>query len=182
VSPALLSLLSSSPINIALELHRSLTNTTHPFPIRIAPGNLTGDTHRRGRPPLHRGPAVPSTHRPNWPHLRNPLPSSVPCHHSVDAEPGPRRRIAAEPHRQSNSGRFAPCHPPNAVPSPPCWHVGPRPRCRPRSIPRWWAGWAICPRARAQLGRNPPAQLAEKTLFFFLFPFLFPIFTYLRIY
>jgi hypothetical protein len=43
VSSALLSLLSFYQINVALELHHSLMNTTHPFPSSIAPGNLASD-------------------------------------------------------------------------------------------------------------------------------------------
>jgi hypothetical protein len=90
MSPDLPSLLNSSPIVVALKLHRALASTTH------TPGSLTGDPHRRGCPPPRRGPAIPSALRPNWPYHRDPLPPPVPCHHSVVTEPGPRRRTAAD--------------------------------------------------------------------------------------
>jgi hypothetical protein len=48
VSPALPSLLSSSPIVVALELHYALASTTHPSPSPIAPGNLAGDPTAAG--------------------------------------------------------------------------------------------------------------------------------------
>jgi hypothetical protein len=48
VSPALPSLLNSSPIVVALELHRALASTTHPPPFPIMLGSLTGDPTAAG--------------------------------------------------------------------------------------------------------------------------------------
>jgi hypothetical protein len=177
VSPALSSLLSSSPIVVALKLHCALASTTHPPPFPITPGSLTGDPHRRGRPPPRRGPAIPGTLRPNWPYHRDPLPSPVPCHPSIITEPGNRRRTAAD----LTGGRVPtdspPRHPllaPSASPS--LWHVGPRLR---RRSP---AGGPSGPPAHAAGPNFPSAQLAEEISFLFLFPFSFPIYIYMYIY
>jgi hypothetical protein len=163
VSPALLPLLSSNQINVALELYHSLTNTTHPFPSPIAPGNLAGDpTVAAARHLTVDRPPRVST-RPNWPHLCNPLPPPMPCHHSVDAEPGHRRRTAAELHQRpvlTTANR--PFSPRCRYPPPPdawaCAH-GVRP-CRSSLL---WVGWAACPRARPRSARpkSPPTQLAD---------------------
>jgi hypothetical protein len=175
VSPTLLSLLSSSPINVALELHHpSRTRHTHSL-------HLLRPTTSPAIPPP-RAPATspwtgrPKHLRPNWPHLRNPLPPPVPCHHSVNAEPGPRRRTAAEPHRRSNSGWFAP------LPLPSSLACGPAPTAP--STPRTPLVGRLLARAPA-LGwaeNLPPGPARRKSLFLFLFPFLFPIFIYLCIY
>jgi hypothetical protein len=136
VSPALPSLLSSSPIVVALKLRRALTSTTHLPPFPITPGSLTGDPHRRGRPPTRHGPAIPSALRPNWPYHRDPLSPPVPCHHSVVTELGPRRRTAADLAGGRAPTGLPPRHPLLALSaSPSLWHVGPRPQCRPRAVP-----------------------------------------------
>jgi hypothetical protein len=175
VSPNLPSLLNSSPIVVALKFHRALTSTTHPPPFPITPCSLTGDPHRRGRPPPHRGPAIPSTLRPNWPYHRDLLPPPVPCHHSVVTEPGPRRRTIAD----LIGGRVPTgSPPPSAVSLPLPLARGPAPTA-PSPPP---AGGPSGPRVRARLGRIPPppsAQLAEEI--FFLFPFLFLFFIYMYI-
>jgi hypothetical protein len=154
VSPALLSLLSSSPINVALELHRSITNTTHPFPPSIAPSNLAGDPTATGARHLvvDRPSQAPSGQigpTSVIPYLR-PCLATTPSMQNRDRDgelprslTGGRTSTGSPPPRSS---------PPNAIPSPPRWHVGPRPRRRPRFVPRWWAGWVVCPRARAALG------------------------------
>jgi hypothetical protein len=134
VSPASPSLLSSSPIVIALKLHRDLASTTHPPPSPIAVGSLTGDLPRRGRPPPRRGPAFPSTLRPNWPYHRDPLPPPVSSHHSVVAEPGSRWRTAADLTGGRAPTGLPPHHPLLASSAPSLWHVGPRLRRRPRAV------------------------------------------------
>jgi hypothetical protein len=160
VSPALPSLLSSSAIVVALELHRSLTSTTHPSPAPIGPDNLIDESHRRGRLSPRRGPAIPSTLWPNWPHHHNPLPPPVPCHHFVVTEPGPRQRTVVGPHRQSSPDRFAPfpVRPPNAVSLPlPMAHgptpTAPSPRRSPAGGP---SGPPTRAAARAFAGPNSP--------------------------
>jgi hypothetical protein len=137
VSSALPSLLSSSPIVVALKLHSALASTTHPLPFPITPGSLTGDLPRRGRPPPRRGPAIPSALRPNWPYQCDTLPPPMPCHHSIVTETGSRRRIAVD----LTGGRVPtgspPRHPllaPSASPS--LWHVVQRPWRRPHARPR----------------------------------------------
>jgi hypothetical protein len=149
---------------------------SHPFPSTYCPGSLTGDP-RRGRPPPRRGPAIPSTLRPNWPYHCGPLSSPVPCHHSVVIELGPQRRTAAGPHRWSSSIRFAPPHPQRRQPPPPSGTWAHAHGDVPTSFPRWQAKWAAYPRGRARPrsdGPNsPPAQLAEEIPFLFLFLFLF---------
>jgi hypothetical protein len=176
VSPASPSPLNSSQIVVALELHHVLASTTHLPPSPIAPSSLTGDLPRRGRPPPHRGPALPSALRPNWPYHRDPLPPPVPCQHSIITEPGPP---AVGP------DRFAPCHPLLASSaSPSLWHVGPCPRRRPRVVPLLAGQVGRLPtRSRVPVlgwAEIPPAQLAEEISF--LFPFSFPIFIYMYIY
>jgi hypothetical protein len=163
VSPALLSQLSSSPINIALELHRS-SRTRHTHSLYLL------------RPAT--SPAIPTA--TSACHLAvdrlSQAPSGqigptsvIPYLHPCLAPLRRRRNLTATENRRGASSavelrpvRPHPPSPPNAVPSPPCWHVGLRPRS-PGS-------------------KSPPTQLAEKTLFFLLFPYLFPIFTYLCIY
>jgi hypothetical protein len=184
VSSALFSLLSYNQINVALELHHSLTNTTHPFPSPIAPGNLAGDPTAADarhlavdRPPrASTGQIGPASVTPT---ISRALP---PLRRRRTGPPTKNRRGTSPAAVLTAANRpFSPR--PMPLPPPPSdvWARthGVRP-CR-SSLP--WAGWAACPRAPA-LGwaEIPPAQLAEKTLFFFLFPFLFPIFTYLCIY
>jgi hypothetical protein len=158
VSPTIPSLLSSSPIVVALKLHSALASTTHPLPFPITPGSLTGDPHRHGRPPPRRGPAIQSALWPNWPYHRDTLPPPMPCHDSVVTEPEPRRRTAADLTGGRAPTGSPPRHPllaPSVSPS--LWHVGPRPRRRPRVVPPL-AGQVGClpTRARARLGRIPP--------------------------
>jgi hypothetical protein len=187
VSPASPSLLRSSPVVVALELHHVLASTTHPPPSPIGLGSLTGDLPRRGCPPPRRGPAFPSALRPNWPYHHDPLPPLVPYHHSVTSKLGSRRRTAAD-----LTGGWArpvrPLSPPPSVVSLPLpLACGPAPIApSPRRFP---AGGPSGPpartaaRARARLGRIPPStQLAEEISFLFLFPFSFPIFIHMYIY
>jgi hypothetical protein len=184
VSPALPSLLNSSPIAVALKLHRALASTTHPPPFPITPSSLTDDPHHRGRPPPHRGPAIPSALRPNWPYHRDPLPPPVPCHHSVVTEPGPRWRTVMD----LTSGRAPtgspPVTPPSVVSLPLPLARGPAPtapssRHSPAGGP---SGPPAHAAARARLGRIPtPAPLAEEISFLFLFSFSFPIYIYIDI-
>jgi hypothetical protein len=113
VSSALPSLLSSSPIVVALKLHSVLASTTHPLPFPITPRQ----PHRRSSRP--RAPATsswtgPSALRPNWPYHCDPLPPPVPCHHSIVIEPGSQRRTAAD-----LTGGRAPIGSPPPPPSPP---------------------------------------------------------------
>jgi hypothetical protein len=122
VSSALLSLLSSNQINVALKVYHSLTNTTHHSPSPIAPGNLAGDpttadacdlaVDRPSRAPF--GQINPSTMIP-YPH---------PC---LATSPTTRNRDPdGEPPWNHTGGRLRPVrprHPPNAVPSPPRWCV-----------------------------------------------------------
>jgi hypothetical protein len=156
-------------------------NTAHPFLSPIAPDNLAGDPTAAGA--CHLVVDRPSQAPPaKLAHPRNPLPLPVPCHHSVDAKPGPRRRTAVEPHRRSNSGQFAPS---NAIRSPPHWHVGPLPQRHPRSIPHWWADWAACPRARPPaLGwaEIPPGLATRENPFLFPFFHLFFLFSCIYVY
>jgi hypothetical protein len=165
---------------------------SHPFPSTYCPGGLTGDLPRRGGPPPHRGPAAPSTLRPNWPYHCDPLSPPVPCHRSVVTEPGHRQRTAVGPHRRSSSDQFTPCHPPPSAISPPSgtWarahDAVPVPTTSsPHRSP---AGGPSGPPARAPalgLAESPPAQLAGGTPFLFLFLFYFfsfPIFVYMYIY
>jgi hypothetical protein len=109
VSSALLSRLSSSPINVALELHRSLTNTTHPFPSPIAPGNLAGDPTATGARHLavDRPSQAPSGQigpTSVIPYLR-PCLATTPSMQNRDRDGEPSRSL---------TGRFAPL-----TPSPP---------------------------------------------------------------
>jgi hypothetical protein len=152
----------------------------HPPPSTIAPGSLTGDLPRRGRPPPRRGPAIPSALRPNWPYHRDPLPPPVPCHHSTVIEPGPRRRTAADLTGGRTPTNSPPCHPLLASSASPLWHVGPR--RSPAGGPSGPHAHAAA-RARARVGQIPPspAQLAKEISFPFLFPFYFPIF-YIYVY
>jgi hypothetical protein len=184
VSSALLSLLCSNQINVALELHHSITNTTHPFPPPIAPGNLAGDPTTADARHL-------AVDRPSQAPFSQINPSTmIPYHHACLATSPTtlNRDRDGEPSRSLTGGRLRSVPPPvtpsNVVSSPPRWRVGPHPQYRPCAVPRWWAG---CPpaRAHAQLGRKsppPPGPASRKSLFFFLFPFLFPIFIYLCIY
>jgi hypothetical protein len=151
VSPTLPSPLNSSPIIVALELHHVLVSTTHPPPSPIAPGNLTGDLPRLGRPLPRRGLAIPSVLRPNWPYHRDPLPPPVPCHHSIVTEPGPRRRSVAD----LTGGRARPVRPPSPPPSavslPLPLACGPAPTAPSPRVPT----------SSPLLGQNPPSGPAS---------------------
>jgi hypothetical protein len=186
VSSALPSLLSSSPIVVALKLHSALASTTHPLPFPITPGSHTGDLPHRGRPPPRRGPAIPSALRPNWPYHCDPLPPPVPCHHSVVTEPGSRRRTAADlTGGQALTG--SPLSPPPSVVSLPLplargpAPMAPSPRRSPAGGPSGLPAHAAA-RPYSTGPNSPPTQLAEEISFLFLFPFSFPIFIYMYIY
>jgi hypothetical protein len=153
----------------------------------------------------------PSTYCARQPHRRSP---AADAHHlTVDRLsqapsgqigpttiiPYPRPCLATTPSTQnrdpdgeptgaSPAVELRPVRPPhtprNTVPSPPRWHVGPRPRRRPRAIPS--AGGPSRPPARAAapplLGRIPPGPASRGNPFLFPFSISFPIFTYLCIY
>jgi hypothetical protein len=148
VSPALLPLLSSNQINVALVLHHSLTNTTHPFPSPIAPGNLAGDPTAVGarhlavdRPPQASTGQIGPT---------SVIPYLCPC---LATTPSTQNRATGEePPWNFTGGRFSPPRtvlspPPRRYPPPPpdAWARAHSVCPRRSSLP--WAGWAACPRA-----------------------------------
>jgi hypothetical protein len=117
VSSALLSLLNSSQINVALELHRSITNTTHPFPSPIAPDSLTSDlTVASAR---HLTVDRPSRAPSNQINPSTMIPYPHPC---LATSPTPRNRDRdREPPRNLTGGRLRPVRPPrhpSLTPSP----------------------------------------------------------------
>jgi hypothetical protein len=151
VSPALLPLLSSSQINVALELHCPLTNTTHPFPSPIAPDKLAGDPTTVGarhvvvdRPPRASTGQIGPT---------SVIPYHRPC---LATTPSTQNRATGEePPRNFTDGWFSPPRtalspppPPTSLPPPPpdMWARTHGVRPRHSSLP--WAGWAACPLAR----------------------------------
>jgi hypothetical protein len=180
VSPALPSLLSSSPIIVALELHHALASTTHPSPYLISPGSLTDDPTAAGARNLavDRSSQAPSGQIGPTTVIPYPARALPPLRRYRTGTPAENRR---GPHRQSGSDRFAPLL--TSSPPPSLWHVGTRPRHRPRAVPP--AGRPSGPPARAPArgwAESPPAQLAEQIPFLFLFPFSFPIFIYMFMY
>jgi hypothetical protein len=119
MSPALLSLLSYSPINAALELHRSLTNTTHPFPPPIAPGNLAGDPTAVGAHHLavdrpSQSPSGQIGPTSVIPYLR-PCLATTPSTQNRDRDGEPPWSLTDG---RTPAGSPPPPSPPNAVPSP----------------------------------------------------------------
>jgi hypothetical protein len=134
VSPALPSLLSSSPIVVAFELHRALASTTHPSPFPITPGSLTDDPTAAGA--RHLAVDWPSQVPSGQIGPTTVIPYPRPC---LATTPSSQNRDPSrEPPRTSPAVRLRPVPPvtpPNAVPSPSLWHMGPRPRCRPRAVP-----------------------------------------------
>jgi hypothetical protein len=109
----------SSPINVALKLHRSPTNTTHPFPSPIAPGNLAGDPTAAGA--RHLAVDRPSQAPSGQIGPTSVIPYLCPC---LATTPSTQNRdLDGEPLRSLTGGRTPtgspPRHPPNAVPSPP---------------------------------------------------------------
>jgi hypothetical protein len=120
----------------------------------------------------------------------DPLSPPVPRHPFTIAEPGPRRRTAAGPHRRS-SPAGSPLPVARTTSSAPLlWHVGPRHGAVPAPFPLL-AGRVgrlptrPCARPRSLGQKSPPAQLAQNSFFFFLFLFLFPFsisFSYFHIY
>jgi hypothetical protein len=107
VSSTVLSLLSVNQINVVIELHHSLTNTTHPFPSPIAPGNLAGDpttslwTGHPERPPAKCAPT-------------SVIPYLRPC---LATTPSAQNRATdEETPRNFTDGRFSP---PRTALSPP---------------------------------------------------------------
>jgi hypothetical protein len=174
VSSALLSLLSYNQINVVLELHHSLTNTTHPFPSPIAPGNLAGDPTAAGarhlavdRPPRASTGQIGPT---------SVIPYLRPC---LATTPSVKNRATdEEPPRNFTGDRFSPPLQPSSL-----WRVGQRPRRSPAPfLPSVGRLGRLPARPRSAWPISPPAQLAEKTLFFFLFHFFFLFFLYLCIY
>jgi hypothetical protein len=187
MSSALLSLLSFYQINVALELHHSLMNTTHPFPSSIAPGNLASDpTATDTRHPAVDRPPRASTGQIGsasiTPYLR-------PC---LATTPSTQNRDTGEEPPQNFTGSWF-SYPQTAL-SPPPTPLPPHPSdawAQPtafaRAVPPFLGPAGPPARGRTRVpalgwAEIPLTQLAEKTLFFFLFPFLFPIFTYLCIY
>jgi hypothetical protein len=180
VSPTLLSRLSSGPITVALELHHSLTNTTHPSPSPIVPGI-----------PRRRSPTADARH------LVVDRPSQAPSGQigPTTVIPYPRPCLATTPSTQNwdpggeppwglTGGRAPTGSPPHhpLTPSPPLL-AGTWARAHdtvPALFPRWLAKWAACPRVRVRprsAGPNfPLAQPEEETLFFFPFSISFSYF------
>jgi hypothetical protein len=170
VSPSLSSLLAYSQIAIALKLRHCAPSSACTPPSPIVPSSLTGDFTAAGtrhiamdRPPRASTGQIDPTSV--IPYLRSCLATF----------PSSRNRATGEePPWNFTGGRFSP---PRTASSPltpfppPRWHVGPRPRCRPCTVPRWWA---TCPRASA-LGWDeiPPTQLAGNPFSFSFFHFFF---------
>jgi hypothetical protein len=168
VSSALPSLLSSNQINVALELHHSLTNTTHPFLSPIAPGSLTGDFPVAGtrhlavdRPPqASTGQIDPAFVIPYLCSCLTTTPSAQ--NRVTDEEPsrnftGDRFSTPLTPSPPLLAGTWARTH--GSVPTP-------SPAGGPARPPAPALSWA----------KNPPAQLAGNSFSFFLFPFPFSYF------
>jgi hypothetical protein len=186
VSPALPSLLSSSPIVVALKLHRALASTTHPPPFPITPGSLTGDPTTAGARHLAVDRPFQAPSGPIGPTTVIPYPR--PC---LTTTPSSQNRdCGGEPPRTSPAVGLRPVRPPVTPPSavslPLPLARGPAPtapslRRSPTGGPSGPPAHAAA-RARARLGRIPPAQLAEEISFLFLFPFSFPIYIYMCIY
>jgi hypothetical protein len=170
VSPALLSRLSSGPISVDPELHHSLTNTTHLSPSPIAPGIPRRRSHAADARHLvvDRPSQAPSGQIGPTTVIPYPRPCFATTPSMQNRDPG------GEPPRGLTGGR-APTDspPPNAVPSPSLWHVGPRPRRRPRTVPPLAGQVGRLP-ARAPAGPNSPLGPANRKFFIFFFcPFLF---------
>jgi hypothetical protein len=184
VSSVLLSLVAFDQIALALKARHSVTSLAHTCSSPIAPGGLAGDFTAASacHPPWTGHPRPPPVKL--TPPPRSPTPARA-------SPPLPRRKtgLPAENHRG-----ISPSVEPRPAPSPPVtvpcrqppflWHVGPR---RPHAVsptdgPSGPPAHAAA-HARARLGQKlpPPAQLAEKPLFFFLSHFLFPIFLYIFI-
>jgi hypothetical protein len=171
--------LSSSQINVALELHHSLTNTTHPFPSPIALGNLADDPTTAGachltvdQPPrASTGQIGPTS---VIPYLRSCLATTPSTQNWVTGE---------EPPQNFTGGRFS--LPRIALPdvvTPLPLTRGPTPTAFACAVPPF-RGSPARTLARAPAGpKFPPGPVSRKPLFFFLFPFLFPVFIYLCIY
>jgi hypothetical protein len=169
--------LNSNPINVALELHPSLTNTTHPFPSPIVPGNLAGDPTAVDarylavdRPPrASTGQIGPTS---VIPYARLCLATTPSTQNWATGEEPP---LAVGSHRCEPP--FSPprrCYP---TPPPDAWTRAHGVRPRRSSLP--WAGWAACLRARVPaLGwaEIPPGPVSRENPFLFPFSLLFPIF------
>jgi hypothetical protein len=154
VTPALPSLLNSSPIVVALELHHAHASTTHPPPFPITPDSLTCDPTAAGARHLivDRPSQAPFGQIGPTTIIPYPRPCLATTPSSQNRDHG---RELPRTHRRSGSDRFAP--PPNVVPSPSLWHVGPRPGHRPRVVPPLAGQVGRLPaRARARLGRMSP--------------------------
>jgi hypothetical protein len=141
--------------------------------------------HRRGHPPPCRGPAAIGPRRRNSPHPRDPHQPPMLRHHFPTAKPDRRRRTVAglAADRPWSSPR-PPLRVVNAVPFPPLSGVRARAAALfPLSPPR--AAGPSGPKARppARAGafwaKIPLGPVGWKILSLFLFPFLFPIFTYI---
>jgi hypothetical protein len=133
--------------------------------------------HRRGHPPLRRGPAAIGPRRPNSPHPRDPLHPPVLRHHFPAKEPDRRRRTAAE----FAAGRALSLPPLASTPLAPSLSLagGPTLRRRPRrrSLAAGPAGPQARPRprVRAKWAEIPPGPVSWRipSLFPFLFLFSF---------
>jgi hypothetical protein len=161
VSPALPSLLSPSPIVVALELHRSITSTTHPSPSPIAPDNLAGDPTAAGAHHLavERPSQAPSGQIGPTTMIPYPCPCLATTPSSQNRDPD------GEPPRGLTGGRAPAGSPPpssdHPTPSasPPSGTWAHAHGAVPASFPRWRAKWAACPRGRARprsAGPNSP--------------------------
>jgi hypothetical protein len=137
---------------LARKVHRSITNTVHPFPSPITPGSLTGDLTAAGA--RHLAVDRPSRAPSDQINPSTMIPYPYPC---LTTSPTTRNwNHGGEPPRNLVGGRFfltlagsppPPSGHPTSSASPSLWHVGLHPRCRPPL-----AGQAGSPAARAPPG------------------------------
>jgi hypothetical protein len=140
--------------------------------------------HRRGHPPPCHGPAAIGPRRRNLPHPCDPI--NRPC--SATASPSQDRTDAEEPPRSSPStGPGRALSPPSGplTPFPPPLSLACGPAPQRRSPPSSRAAGPSGPKARppARAGafwaKIPPGPVGWRIPSLFLFPFIFPIFTYI---
>ena len=180
MSPVLPSLLNSSPIVVALELHHAHASTTHPPPFPITPNSLTCDPTAAGarhlivdRPSRASNDQISPT--TVIPYLRSYLATIPSSQNRTTGEEPPSGSPTTGSHRRGP--------PPDAV-TPLSLARGPAPTAPARAVPllRGSAGPPARARSPTLAGpKSPPAQLAGNSFSFSFFPFLFPIFIYIHI-